>query len=348
MSNSTSSTPRVVVIGGGTGTHTVLKGLVAYADRISLSAIVSMADSGGSTGRLRDAFGVLPVGDARMALTALAAGESEREALLRELFLYRFGKGEGLAGHNIGNLLLTALADMLGSEAAAVRAAGEILRVDGEVIPVTADNVHLVATYDNGESVVGEAALDEPPPHLRPRRVTALTTTPRATVTPAAASAIRGADLVVLGPGDLYSSVLANFAVEGVSEAFERNTGRVVYVCNLMERPGQTCGMSAAAHVAEVERYTGRRVDAVLLNTAPLPSDLLAHYRDTDGTAPIADDIADTRAHRADLLERAAVSTDAADTVSRSLLRHDPARVAACLMQHLTTGGGEHALRGGL
>lgn len=150
---------RVVVVGGGTGTHTILKGLKRYTDRIEVSAIVTMADSGGSTGRLRDEFGQLPVGDVRMALAALSADVDSHDELVRELFLYRFSKGDGLSGHNFGNLLLTALTDLLGSEVEAIAAAARILRVRGQVIPVTTDDVHLWAEYDDGERVVGSMRL---------------------------------------------------------------------------------------------------------------------------------------------------------------------------------------------
>ena len=136
---------RVVVIGGGTGTYTLLQGLKRHAHDVFVSKIVSMADSGGSTGRLRDELGQLPVGDARMGLAALAAGAHEDDQLLRELFLYRFDRGTGLSGHNFGNLFLAALTDILGSEAKAIKAASRILRIRGEVLPVTEDNLHLIA-----------------------------------------------------------------------------------------------------------------------------------------------------------------------------------------------------------
>ena len=152
---------RVVVVGGGTGTHTVLRGLRAYADRLDITAIVSMADSGGSTGRLRDEFGFLPIGDVRNALSALASEGDAQDDLLRQLFMYRFDKGEGLSGHNFGNLFLTALTDILGSEEAAIKAASHILKVSGRVVPVTTSDVQLVATYEDGTVVVGENDIDE-------------------------------------------------------------------------------------------------------------------------------------------------------------------------------------------
>ncbi len=151
---------KIVVIGGGTGTHTLLRGLKKYSDTIEIKAIVTMADSGGSTGRLRDEFGYLPVGDARMALTALARESEAHDEILRELFLYRFDRGEGLSGHTLGNLFLVALTDILGSEAKAIEAAGAVLATCGDVIPVTADNVHLEAEYSTGAILKNEHDID--------------------------------------------------------------------------------------------------------------------------------------------------------------------------------------------
>ena len=148
---------RVVCIGGGTGTHTMLRGLKQYKKQLELAAVVTMADSGGSTGRLRDEFGQLPVGDVRMALAALASDIDHHEELLRELFLYRFDRGDGLSGHNFGNLLLVALTDILGSEEAAIRAAAKVLRVQGRVLPVTTEPVDLVATYSAGGASIARS-----------------------------------------------------------------------------------------------------------------------------------------------------------------------------------------------
>ena len=270
----------VVVIGGGTGTHTVLRGLKQYRKKIDLTAIVTMADSGGSTGRLRDEFGYLPVGDVRMALAALASDTDEHDELIRQLFLHRFDKGNGLSGHNFGNLFLVALTDILGSEEAAIRAAARVLRVRGEVVPVTNEEVHLVATYDNGQTVTGEHDIDEPEAQFSNSRITELTVTPQASVNPKAEEAILSADLIVLGPGDLYTSVLANCVVDGVADAIRHSGAKLIYVCNLVTKVGQTNGMGAQAHVDEITRYIGREPDVVLLNTGVFPNELLDRYKE--------------------------------------------------------------------
>lgn len=326
----------VVVIGGGTGTFTALSGLKKYRDQINLKAVVTMADSGGSTGRLRDEFGYLPVGDVRMALTALASEDDAHEGLLRELFLHRFDKGNGLSGHNVGNLLLIALTDILKDEAAAIRAAGKVLRVCGEVLPVSTDQTHLVATYDDSVVVIGEHTIDEPHENRRGHRVAALTLTQPAHITPDAAQAIEDADLVVLGPGDLYTSLLANCVIKGVSESLKRTRGRVAYVGNLMTKVGQTEGMTLADHVFEIEQYIDRTLDQIYVNTAPLPSDLLERYA-AEGEVPVTFALDDEHASRyitGDFLMREMVVTRSGDVLRRSLIRHDSEKLAHALIQH--------------
>ncbi len=320
---------RVVVIGGGTGTHTVLRGLRIYANELDISAIVSMADSGGSTGRLRDEFGLLPIGDVRNALTALAAEGDEHDALLRQLFLYRFTEGVGLEGHNFGNLFLTALTDILGSEVEAIKAASRILKVAGRVIPVTTDNVELVATYDDGTVVMGQHAIEETSPQAEGARIVSLTLTPEAGITAEAAEAIKGANLLVLGPGDLYTSILPNCITKGFKEAFLASEAHVVYVCNLMSKKGQTVGMHAAEHLAEIALYSGRVPDTVLVNTAPMPEELVLKY-EAEGDHPVINncegDLCTITALPLIAGELAAVTPG--DAMKRSLIRHDSQALA--------------------
>lgn len=330
--------PSVVLIGGGTGTHTVLRGLKRYSDRINITSIVTMADSGGSTGRLRDEFGTLPVGDVRMALAALAGDNGHSELLLRDLFLYRFEQGDGLKGHNLGNLLLTALTDILGSEDKAVMAASSILRVSGVVLPVTTDNVQLVAEYDDGLVVEGEHLIDDPPKDRLLKRIVKLRTEPVAVVNSSAAEAIRSADLIVLGPGDLYSSLLANCVVFGVPEAISTSKAKFVFVSNLMERPGQTTGMSVGEIVKELEKYISRLPDAVLINNTPLPQETVDWYKTKDGTKPVIDDldeVKEVKAVRMDLISNGVVVQNASDQVQRSLIRHDSNKLAAAIIKSI-------------
>lgn len=331
------SKKKIVVVGGGTGTHTVLKGLKKYADSLDIAAIVTMADSGGSTGRLRDEFGQLPVGDVRMALTALAADVDAHDELLRELFLYRFHKGEGLTGHTFGNLLLTALTEILGSEVAAIEAASRILQVHGRVFPVSTDNIHLQAEYDDGVVVIGEHHIDDPSPLYRKRRINKLSLVPEGSINPAAAQSLREADLIVFGPGDLYTSILANTIVSGFTEALAASRARVVYVCNLMTRPGQTIGMTASDHIAELVRYTGRTPNLILLNNTTLPEELIARYQIEEGAHPVSFSClsGECTIDASDLLATEEVQTVRGDMVRRSLIRHDPHKLAAAIVRQL-------------
>jgi uncharacterized cofD-like protein len=322
---------RVVVLGGGTGTHMLLRGLRRYADIFDITAIVSMADSGGSTGRLRDEFGQLPVGDVRNALTALAMTGDTRGQLLRDLFLYRFQKGEGLSGHNFGNLFLTALTDILGSEAAAITAAGTILRIAGTVIPVTTSSVHLVATYDDGVVVRGEALIDDPPPDRHHHHIQNLTLTGPAPAYDEALAAIAEAALIVVSPGDLYTSLIPVVLPEGVSAALRTAPAPVVAIGNLMSRPGQTVGMDAGDHVREWARYAGRLPDVLLAHDGEIPEVLLAPYV-AEHEHPIALRGVDAgvRLLTTDLLWRPTAAEMALP--QKHLVRHDSDKVAAALV----------------
>lgn len=326
---------KVVVVGGGTGTHTVLRGLKLYAEYLDITAIVSMADSGGSSGRLRDEFGQLPAGDVRNALTALAADNDKNDLLLRQLFLYRFDRGTGLAGHSFGNLFITALTEILGSEEKAIEAAASLLRVSGRVIPATIEHTHIKATYADGREVLGEHLIDSSERDLKARIVN-LELSPSAKLNPKAALALKEANLIVLGPGDLYTSVLANCVVNGFKEALAETGADIIYVCNLMSKVGQTVGFHAAEHLAEVEKYLKRKPTAIILNTSELPADIVAHYA-SEGNHPILNNCT-----RNDLIIYAAplvgqrVDKHQADILDRSLIRHNPAGLAEILFQHVS------------
>ena len=257
---------KIVVIGGGTGTYTVLSGLKKFP--VDLTAIVTVADSGGSTGRLRDEFGFLPPGDFRMALVALSPEEDDQQ-VFRQLFMYRFSQGEpGLKGHNFGNLLLTALTDILGSEEQALSYASKILRIKGKVLPVTTESVSLVASYENGTVLKGETFIDEPPKtHDCAQKIKDLWLEPEAVCTPSVTQTILNADMIILGPGDLYTSILANVIVKGVATALQKTNAKLVYIVNLMTKYGQTSGFKASNHVEELTKYVGRYPDLVLVDT---------------------------------------------------------------------------------
>lgn len=325
---------KLVVVGGGTGTHTVLRGLRRYVDCIDITAVVSMADSGGSTGRLRDEFGQLPVGDVRNALTALAADGDEQDQLLRQLFSYRFDRGEGLSGHNFGNLLLTALIDILGSETKAIEATSRILRVAGRVIPVTTDNIHLVAEYEDGKIIVGENDIDDSDANSSQSRIINLSLTPNANLTLSAKEALLAADLIILGPGDLYTSVLANCVVDGFKEAINQSQGKIIYVCNLMSKKGQTVGMTANDHLKEVTKYIGKTPDVIIVNNTLFTEELLNKYK-LEGDFPVLNNCAgDTcMVYAESLVAMETIQLVSGDILKRSLIRHDPDRLASILIK---------------
>lgn len=310
----------VVTIGGGTGTFVVINGLKDIAG-VSLSAIVSVLDDGGSTGRLRDAYGFLPHGDARQALIALS---DENATLLRQLFAYRFSKGD-IEGHNFGNLLLTALTDILGSDAKAIEAASAILRVKGKVIPVSNRAGTLVARLENGEVVEGEHAIDTRTPGRSP--IVSLETKEPTEMCDDAKNAITKANMIILGPGDLYASTLANFAVTGLREAVMTSSAKIVYIVNLFTKAGETDGYSARRHVDEITKYVGRKPDVVILHNGSFEESVLQHYA-KEQEFPVVDDLGDDASViRAPFASVVVAEKVEGDVVPRSFIRHDSEKI---------------------
>lgn len=322
---------KVVVIGGGTGIHNLLIGLKKYTPNIT--AIVSTMDSGGSSGALRDQFGQLPPGDIRQSLVALSPDQSAF-LTLRKLFSYRFDKGQGLEGHNFGNLFLTVLTAIEGSDEKAVEAAAKILGLKGKVAPVTWQSAHLAAKYEDGSVVVGEHEIDEPK-HDGKLHITDFFLKPKAEANPEALKAIAEADLIVIGPGDLYTSLIANLVVGGVADAISKAKAKKIYIVNLMTKFGQTYGFKASDHVREIDKYLGGDVlDYVLINTAPLPEDIVALYKE-EQDSPVIDDLKDDhyKIKRVDLLSPLAYQNVQSDLLKRSLIRHDTVKLAAAVLE---------------
>ena len=261
-----------VVIGGGTGTFTVLSALKRYP--LKLSAIVSMSDDGKSTGILRDQYGVLPPGDVRRALVAL----SEDSSMMRKLFEYRFKNGD-FAGHSVGNLFLSAFEKITGNFATAVEEASKILNVKGKVIPVTLDNVRLHAKLYDGTLIKGETNIDIPKGPAR-APIKKVWLEPRARIYKGAKEAILDADAIIIGPGDLYTSLIPNLLVFGVPEAIQKSQAKKIYICNLMTKFGETDGFGAENFVNEIEKYVGKNIlDFVLRNTKKPSHNVLKRYK---------------------------------------------------------------------
>ena len=325
MKESKMKRKKVVVIGGGTGSFTILSGLKHHP--FDLTAIVTMADDGGSTGRLRDEFGVLPPGDLRQCLVAL----SPADHVMRKLFTHRYAKGE-LAGHNFGNIFISTLEQVTGSLDKALDLAGEILNIRGRVLPVTLSRVELVTELKNGKTPHGESALAEY--QLVSRfGIKRMALSPRAKANPKALRALAEADVIIVGPGNLYGSLIPNFLVEGIGKAFSKSKAQRLYVANLMNKHGHTDDFVVSDYVHALEKVIGKRgvFDAVIYNTKQPARALLRKYADEGepvlcsevcrkesfklvGERLIAETI--TKPHKGDTLLR------------RTLIRHDPGKLA--------------------
>jgi uncharacterized cofD-like protein len=281
---------RVVAIGGGTGLSAVLDGLKHFvrpadpaAPAVDITAIVTVTDDGGSSGRLRREFDVLPPGDIRNCMVAL----SEDSGLLSRLFQYRFQSGRGLQGHSFGNLFLTALTQIMGDFPEAVKVSSEVLKIAGRIYPSTTSNVAIEATLTNGARVVGETRISRSRHRIKrirliPRKVRPLE---------AALSAIAEADAITLGPGSLFTSVIPNLLVEGIPSAIRRSAAVKAYFVNLMWQPGETTNFRASDHVRAIHQHAGGRfLDYAVVNIRPIPSAVKKRYA-REAALPVENDI---------------------------------------------------------
>ncbi len=322
---------KIVTIGGGTGRFALLQGLKKHS--VELSAIVTMSDDGGSTGRLMDEFGVLPPGDLRQCLVALSSAPQ----VMRKLMNFRFDKGE-LKGHNFGNIFISTLEMVTGSMDKALDLAGSILNIRGRVIPVTLDKVKLIAELKNGKVIVGEDALGDY--QLLSRfGIKKIFLRPNGTANPKALQAIKEADLIVVGPGDLYTSLIPNFLVSGISEAVHRSKAKKVYIVNLMNKNGHTDDFEVGDYIRAFEQAVGKKrlFDTVVYNTKKPAQSLLRKYRD-EGEPVALGKKGLNGGHKlvgANLLANGLVKKAKGDTLQRALIRHDPERLAQILMRVL-------------
>ncbi len=268
--------PKIVVVGGGTGNHITLSGL--KHEECELTAVVAMTDSGGSSGRLRDELGHLPPGDIRQCLVALAP-DDHSSALLARLYDYRFSAGNGLLGHSFGNLFLTALTEITGNAATAISEASRMLAIKGKVLPVTLSKSTLMARLGDGSEISGEANIGQRKDKLDVT-IDYVYLEPKAYPYPPALEALRSADAIVMGPGDIYTSVLPNLLVEDVAHTIATSPGIKVCVCNLMTKPGESDGFAASDYVRLLREYLGTTnpLDYVLVNDLPFPERLLQRY----------------------------------------------------------------------
>ena len=322
------ASPRIVVIGGGTGSFTMLSALKAHTS--NLTALVNMTDSGGSSGVLRDELDVLPPGDIRQCLVALSTASEE----LRSLFNFRFPSGN-LAGHSFGNLFLSAVESMTSNFDDAVRLAGDVLRIQGRVLPITLDDCNLVMYTDEGK-IVGEYKIaNQTFSSGRPD----LSLEPQATITQAARQAILDADLIVIAPGDLYASLAPNMLVAGTSEALQATKAKVAFVCNMVNKPNHTRGYAVTDYASEIERFANAEIlDYVFYNKEEPNPKLLDKYMREDEYPVVVDADRLAQAHYVAVggkfLSKMVSVQDEHDTaVRRSLIRHDHRVIATALME---------------
>lgn len=320
---------KVVTIGGGTGTFTVLSGLKQYP--LELTAIVTMADDGGSTGRLRDEYGVLPPGDLRQCLVAL----SDTSLVMRTLFNYRYDKGE-LAGHSFGNIFISTLEKVTGSLDHALDLVGDILKIRGRVVPVTLSQVRLMTELKNGKKLEGESELSSYQ-LVSKFGIKKLYLTPKPKANPKAIAAIKEADLIIVGPGNLYGSLLPNFLVGGIGKALITSKARKVYVANLMNKHGHTDGFKVVDYVRMLEQTIGAKgvFDTIVYNTKKPAQALVRKYADEGD--PVSSDTGFEDTSREliglDLVASELAKQSKKDVVYRTLIRHDSTKLAKILSE---------------
>jgi len=277
--------PHIVAVGGGTGLSMLLSGIKNITNNIT--AVVSVGDDGGSSGRLREELEILPPGDIRHCMTALA----DDEDLINDLFKYRFKNGEGLEGHSFGNLFLTAMCDITGDMASAVKASANVLSIRGRVLPSTLDDMKLVAEMTDGRVIHGESQIPEAGGHIK-----RLFTEPLdCKALPEVLEAIKNAELIILGPGSLYTSVIPNLLIKEISQAIAKSKAKKIYVCNIMTQPGETEGYTVSDHIKALLSHSGEDhlIDAVLVNDN-LPDKLADKYEQA-GSYPVKVDTAEIR-----------------------------------------------------
>lgn len=312
---------KIVVIGGGTGNFSVLKGLKNC--QVDLSAIVSMADDGGSTGILRDELGVLPPGDVRQCIVAL----SNSSRLMRSLMNYRFENG-GLGGHSFGNLLLSALEKVTGSFEKAVEEVGKIMAIRGKVIPVTTHQTRLKMVLKNNKILEGEKEIYLSKEIDRGYHSIYLEPYPQASKE--ALSEILNADVVIFGPGGLHTSLIPNLLVEGIVQALLETQAKKIFISNLMNRKGQTTEFSVSHYIQELVKFLGKDIfDFIIVNKEKPPKELIDIYAE-EGKL-VENDLVDSRVVEADLLGPIAKPVGS-DLIKRNLIRHDPYKLAQELM----------------
>ena len=310
--------PKIVAIGGGTGLSTMLKGIKKITNNIT--AVVTVGDDGGSSGKLREELGVLPPGDIRSCIAALA----DDEDLVAKLFQYRFKDCAGLSGHSFGNLFLTAMCSITGDMVRAVKESSKVLSIRGRVLPSTLDDMRLVAEMDDGSIIKGESNIPE-----SGKKIKRLFSEPgNCKALEDVIWAIHDADLIILGPGSLYTSVVPNLLIKDIAKAVNDSKAKKIYVCNIMTQPGETDGFSVSDHIKTLIKHAkyNRIMDAVLVNN-DLPTELLAPYKDA-GSEPVIVDKEEINRLGIEIVQKNLIEDKRYEDGHSSFVRHSPSRLA--------------------
>lgn len=313
---------KVVVIGGGTGLSTILRGL--KKENLDLTAIVTVADDGGSSGRLRTEMNMPPPGDIRNVLVALA----EKEPLLLSLLQHRFQNGNGLAGHSLGNLLIAAMQEITGDFVEGIKELSRVLAVRGRVYPAANQSLSLEALMEDGSRIVGESNITKS--HKKIERVSLYPAHVKAL--PEAVQAIYDADLILIGPGSLYTSVIPNLLVGEIQEALKLSPAQKVYICNVMTQPGETDGYTVADHIEAIYKHLPYHLfDTVIVNTGPIPTAIMQKYAE-EGAVPVRYEEGSLEKYHVRIIKDHIFQID-------DYLRHDAKRLTAIILRYLE----EHA-----
>ncbi len=314
--------PKIVAIGGGTGLSTMLKGIKKITNNVT--AVVTVGDDGGSSGRLRQEMGILPPGDIRNCIAALA----DDDDIVTKLFQYRFKTGEGLEGHSFGNLFITAMSSICGDMVTAIKESSKVLLIRGRVLPSTTDDMRLVATMEDGSVVKGESNIPE-----AQKRILTLSCEPKnCKPNKEVIEAIQDADLIILGPGSLYTSVIPNLLVDEITSAVEKSRAKKIYVCNIMTQPGETDNYSASDHLKAVFKHAALHsakspqhfVDAVLINDS-MPQNLAKKYEEKD-SLPVDLDLSEIKRMGIEIVTHKLIQDG-----QQGLVRHSPNRLARAI-----------------
>jgi len=307
--------PKIVVVGGGTGLSTMLRGIKKFTNNIT--AIVTVADDGGSSGVLRDELGILPPGDIRNCLVALA----DTEPLMEKLFQYRFSEGRDLKGHSFGNIFIATLTEILGNFEEAVKESSKILAIKGRVLPSTLEDVRLSARLENGELIRGESQI----PKIKGKIDKVFIDPKDSKPLPESLEAIKEADAIILGPGSLYTSVLPNLLVKDLAEEIKNSDALKLYICNVMTQPGETDHYKASDHLQALYNHVGDDItDYILVNNERISNDLIEKYR-KEGAQPVEVDLSKLRELGIQVVQESVISQS-------NVVRHDPEKLSKVII----------------